>query len=208
MRNALLLLAGLLAATPAWAAPTELKVQDSGSFVYALVYKAGMASAVAHDHIVHAPKLAGSAVYDADNPSGSSINVTINVMDLITDTEELRNKVGLNTELSDGQRDEILGHIRAKYQLYAEKYTTISFKSTSVSGTADKLQVTGDFTLRGVTKSITVPLAISDKGDGVLARGKFRILQSDYGYDPFSALFGALKVTDHVDIVLKVNLQP
>ena len=208
MRPFALLAASLLWASTALAAPQNLEVQSDGSFVYALVYKAGVASAVAHDHVVHAPKLTGEAVYDAESVAGSSINVTADVMGIVTDSDELRKIVGLNTFLSDNQREEILGHIRAKYQLYADEYTTIKFESTSVGGTKDELEVTGNFTLRGVSKQITVPLTITQEGEGLIARGKFQILQSDFGYSPFSALFGALKVKDQVDIFLKVNLQP
>ncbi len=202
------LLSTLMWANTAFAEPKNLTVDPSGSFVYALVYKAGMASAVAHDHVVHATKIEGTAVYDADDITKSNIDVTVDVLGIITDTDDLRKSVGLKTFLSDGQREEVLSHIHAKYQLWAEKYNTITFKSTAITGTKDKVQVTGDFTLRGVTKSIVVPMAITDNGDGTaLAVGQFQLKQSDFGYNPFSALFGALKVKDDVDVVLKIKLK-
>ena len=37
-----------------------------------------------------------------------------------------------------------------------EKYPTMTFKSTAVIGTPGKLQIIGDLTLAGVTKSVTL----------------------------------------------------
>src|SRR2546430_15118707 len=49
----------------------------------------------------------------------------------------------------------------------AKQYPTISFKSTSVKKGegANMLQVTGDLTMHGVTKSVTVPVELTGKGE-------------------------------------------
>jgi polyisoprenoid-binding protein YceI len=50
-------------------------------------------------------------------------------------------------------------HLRAEDFFHAEKYPEITFKSTSVKKTGkDTYAVTGDFTMRGVTKRITLPV--------------------------------------------------
>ena len=82
------------------------------------------------------------------------------------DSDEMRNYVGLPRTLDAGARETILEHIHAEFQLYLEKYSSITFRSTSVSKSGDSWSVTGDFTVRGVTKRITVPMTISPEGDG------------------------------------------
>ena len=50
------------------------------------------------------------------------------------------------------------GHIRSADFFDTEKHPNITFKSTSIKSKGDKkYEVTGDFTLRGVTKKITFP---------------------------------------------------
>jgi polyisoprenoid-binding protein YceI len=189
--------------------PVNLNVVPSRSTIYALAYKAGMASAVAHDHVVQARNPTGTGVWHATDAAQCRVSVSVNVADLFPDAVDLRAKVGLPTPgPSDGQREEILGHILAKYQLYAEQFGTIGFESTSISGTEGDVTVKGNFTLRGVTQPVIVPMHLTRTDEGVHATGKLRILQSQYGYDPYSALFGALAVKDEVDIVLDILLTP
>jgi len=47
----------------------------------------------------------------------------------------------------------------------AKQFPTITFKSTSVEGSGDEYKVTGDLTLHGVTKSITVPIKKTGEAD-------------------------------------------
>jgi hypothetical protein len=193
---------------PAPAAPIALTVSPS-SLVVALVYKQGAAAAVAHDHAVQAPHPTGSGVWSATDASLCKIDMSVKVIELAPDAPDIRERAGLVAAgPSEGQRQEIYDHIIDDYQLWAEKYNTIDFHSTSISGTIGDVKVTGDFTLHGTTKSITVPMKLSQTDDGLRARGKFRILQSDYGIKPFSALFGALSVMDTVDILLDITLVP
>ena len=203
-----LALGALLSLLPASALAEESSyaINPDNSMLYALVYKAGAASAIAHDHVVRAESVEGQLKWDAQDPKSSSVNVTVEVAKLMPDADDMRKKVGLPNTLSSGQRTEILDHILANYQLDAATFSTITFRSTSVAGSGTNYRVTGDFTLRGVTKTLTVPMVVFEK-DGVLkAAGKFRINQSDFGYKPYSALFGALKVKDYVDIVMKFEL--
>jgi polyisoprenoid-binding protein YceI len=83
----------------------------------------------------------GSATIDGVDPSNSSVKITIKV-----DSIDTRNK----------QRDD---HIRTNDFLDIETYPEITFVSTGVSHDGgNDFQVTGDLTVRGVTKSITIPL--------------------------------------------------
>jgi polyisoprenoid-binding protein YceI len=80
----------------------------------------------------------GTVVWDDKNPSNSSVTATMNATTVST---------------NNAQRDT---HLKSPDFFDVEKYPTLTFKSTAVTGTAGKLQIVGDLTLGGVTKSVTL----------------------------------------------------
>ncbi len=76
---------------------------------------------------------------------------------------------GVNVTLKAGsidsrneQRD---AHLRSADFLDSEQFADITFKSTKISGTKDKFTLTGDLTIRSVTKSVT--LDVTYEGTGI-----------------------------------------
>ncbi|MEM7482993.1 MAG: YceI family protein [Acidobacteriota bacterium] len=105
----------------------------------------------------------GTIVYDADEPSNSSVDITVDAASIDTANEN---------------RD---GHLKSEDFFHVEKYPQLSFKSTAVESSGSTLQVTGDFTMHGVTKSITVPvevLGVMGKKAGFSA--EFTVDRKDY----------------------------
>jgi polyisoprenoid-binding protein YceI len=82
----------------------------------------------------------GTVVLDKENPSNSSFTFEIDV-----------NKIDTANE----KRDQ---HLKSPDFFDAKQFPTITFKSTKVEASGDDFKVTGDLTLHGVTKSITVNL--------------------------------------------------
>src|SRR5215510_12127747 len=79
---------------------------------------------------------------DGNDPSKSSVSVTIQAKSIDTRNE---------------QRD---GHLRGNDFLDMENHPEITFVSTSVAQLDETtFQVTGDLTIRGVTKSVTIDFA-------------------------------------------------
>ncbi len=60
-------------------------------------------------------------------------------------------------------------------------YPTSSFKSKSVKKTADGYSVTGDFTIRDVTKEFTFPATVTVEGDKLTAQAEFEMNRQDFG---------------------------
>jgi len=106
-------------------------------------------------------------------------------------------------DTANAQRD---AHLKSDSFFSAKQFPDITFKSTSIKKTGDKTyDVTGDLTLHGVTKSITVPLnligaAKTQAGDRAGFGGTFSIKRSDYGMT-----FMVGPVGD--DVTLWVNLE-
>ena len=85
------------------------------------------------------------------------------------------------------------------------KRQAITFRSTAIAAAADGsgLSVRGDLTLLGTTR----PLAFEvTGGDGGTLTAVAVVKQTDWGMKPYSALFGALKVVDEVEVAIDVHL--
>ncbi len=79
------------------------------------------------------------------------------------------------------------------------KGTAIEFRSNSVQADDLLLHVEGDLSLAGTVRPLALDLSLDD--DGRL-NGSVVVTQSEWGIEPYSTLFGALKVNDEVEIVL------
>jgi polyisoprenoid-binding protein YceI len=108
-----------------------------------------------------------------------------------------------NVDTNNAQRDT---HLKSDSFFSAKQFPDITFKSTGVKKTGDKtFDVTGDLTLHGVTKSITVPLTLigaakTQAGDRAGFGATFSIKRSDYGMT-----FMVGPVGD--DVTLIINLE-
>ena len=80
----------------------------------------------------------GTIISDEEDPKNSSVEVTLKAASLDTRTD---------------QRDQ---HLRSADFLDVEKYPEIKFRSTRIQGDKDSFKMTGDLTIRDVTKPITL----------------------------------------------------
>jgi polyisoprenoid-binding protein YceI len=85
----------------------------------------------------------GTIVIDREQPETSSVEFTIQASSIDTNNDK---------------RDE---HLRSPDFFDVANHPSITFKSTSVKKVGeDAYEVTGEFTMRGVTKSITLPVEV------------------------------------------------
>jgi polyisoprenoid-binding protein YceI len=82
------------------------------------------------------------------------------------------------------------------------KREPISFRSTRVTELADGLSVEGRLTIRGATASVAFDVTVADGRVSAVAPVRHR----DFGMKPYSALFGALKVADEVQVAVDARL--
>ena len=137
----------------------------------------------------------GSAVVDAEDFSKSSAQLTIQVASIDTRSE---------------QRD---GHLRSNDFLDLENFPQITFVSTAVEPTGPaSLEVTGDLTIKDVTRSITIPFdfegaAIDPFGNlRVGFEGSVVINRKDFGITWNAALeTGGVLVSDKITLEFEVS---
>ena len=75
----------------------------------------------------------------------------------------------------------------------------IEFRSSDVTETPGGLSVRGELSLNGKQAPVTFDLAL---GEGGGVHGSAQVTQSAFGMKPYSALFGALKVADAVEVAI------
>jgi polyisoprenoid-binding protein YceI len=152
-----------------------------------------IAAALSHDHVIRADGWTGQVTYNRDTQA-CRVSVTVPVARLNPDDPGLRQQVGLEGTLDDGQREEVKENMLDDDQLFASKYPNISFSASSCALSGGTLSVTGELTIRGKARTVTIPLANFSATDAALTgSGTFTASATDFGFEPFSAGFGALK---------------
>ncbi|MDF1665085.1 MAG: YceI family protein [Planctomycetota bacterium] len=157
------------------------------------VWKAGIASGFAHDHIMSVEDFKGQVVYDEKDPSKSNVFIRVEAKSL---------KV-LDPKVKAADKRKIKKSMDSDEVLNVKKYPKITFKSTKVEvkkAAGNVLKVTGKMSLCGQTKTISFPVKIERKGGKLVASGAFKLRQTEFGMKPYSALLGAIKVKDLVDV--------
>jgi polyisoprenoid-binding protein YceI len=128
---------------------------------------------VKHNNVAYAygrfDKVSGSFNFEEGKPESGSLDITV-------DTASISS--------GNGKRDD---HLKSQDFFSVKEFPTASFKSTGMKKDGENLIATGDFTMHGVTKSITVPIDVVGFGEG---RGgakiagfeaKVTVKRSDYG---------------------------
>ena len=148
MKRPLFAAALALASTVAFAAPLTYKIDANHTDVLASWSHFGFSNPIAHFG-----KVDGSITYDPANVGASKVEVTIPLS-------------GLNSHVGDFD-----DHLRSADFFDAEKFPTITFKSTSVKAAGKgKLKVAGDLTIKGTTKPVVLDVTINKTGVQPLAK--------------------------------------
>jgi polyisoprenoid-binding protein YceI len=79
--------------------------------------------------------------------------------------------------------DRLTGHLKSPDFFDVEKFAESTFKLTSATPAegADQYTMVGDFTLHGVTKTISFPATIKQAGENITLASKFSIDRKDFG---------------------------
>jgi hypothetical protein len=147
------------------------------------VYKSGLFSGLADDHIIDA-RIASGTVSDT---SPLSVAIEVHAGDL---------KVR-DPKLSASKRDEVQTRMVGPEVLDTMKFQSITFESTAIepNGT-DRWNVTGRLTIHGQTRPVTVQ---TTRANGRY-RGTVLVKQRDFGITPISIAAGTVKVKDELKI--------
>ncbi|GAA0931623.1 YceI family protein [Kribbella koreensis] len=140
-------------------------------------------------------EFAGSAHIDGEKPENSTAQVTIQAKSI---------------ETRNSQRDE---HLRSNDFLDMDNHPEITFVSTAVKPAADDhFIVTGDLTIRGVTKSVDVDFEYTGRGVDPFGNvrlgfeGSVTLNRKDFGVSWNAALEGGgVLVSEKVNLEIEVS---
>lgn len=143
-RTTLLFASLLLAVGTAQASTVEYKLDPNHTQVLATWDHGGYSNPVANFGQVD-----GTLVYDADKVSASKVEVTLPLSGLETFVPDLNE------------------HLRSADFFEAAKWPNATFKSTKVEKVGEnKLKVTGNLTIRDVTRPVVLDVTLNKSGEG------------------------------------------
>ncbi|CAN5556751.1 YceI family protein [soil metagenome] len=157
--------------------------------------RTGAAAKAGHDLVMHVTSWEASLEVGED-PAQTRIELT-------ADATSLRVHEGTGGVQALG--DDEVTNIHQTIDDEVLKRQEIAFRSTRAHGADDggRIGVEGDLTIAGETQPIAFDLAVGD--DGSLSATAV-VTQTAWAMKPYSALFGALKVADDVEVVLDGHL--
>ena len=190
------------AAIEASATGAQYKIDSSQSKFIVRAFTGGLLSAIAgHDHTVAIREFSGVTDFTYGTVEPASLSMTIRAGSLtVTDKVSEKDKQTIETTM----RDEVL---------QVSNFPEINFKSTSVSAskTGDaqyQARITGDITLRGVTKPVLITARLEFGNNFLRAQGGFNLKQTSFGIKPVSVAGGTVKVKDELKFTFDIVAHP
>lgn len=194
-RFAMAALAAALAAVLSAPQTRTYHVDNALSRVTIDVGKSGAFSVFAgHVHQVIAKQIAGTIAFDATAPEHSTVRLTI---------ETARLDVVPSGESAD-DLPKIQKTMESDQVLDVARYPAIAFASSAIAvrrhtATGVDATVTGDLTLHGQTRSVSVPVTAQLENNRVTVNGRMTVKQTDYGIKPVTVA-GVVSVKDTLTI--------
>ncbi len=136
----------------------------------------------------------GEIRYDAQHPADSSVQFAVQAASIYTDNE---------------QRD---NHLKSPDFFDAAKFPTLTFASSKVTPKgSNSFDVTGNLTIKGVTKTVTVPatyLGVVKTPQGEVAgfKSSFTINRMDYGVSWNRAVEGGGSMLSD-EVTININIE-
>ena len=185
-------------------------VEPGRSHLEVLVFKDPdtIAAGASHDHVITAQGWTGFITWSQGDNAGCKVQFDVPVSGLSPDQPARRKAHGLSSVLSDGQRKDVKKNMLGSDQLAGSKHPKMSFSAKSCSGAQGTVQVKGALTIRGVTKPVTIPMKVTASDAEFAAKGQLSIKATDFGFQPYTAGFGALKNKNQMKLVIDVHARP
>ncbi|HJN74719.1 MAG TPA: YceI family protein [Myxococcota bacterium] len=191
-------------------AEAEPVTYDLKGTLYVQVYKdpTTIAQALAHDHVVKAVGWSGTATWDPEDSSACAMDISLEVAKLEVDEKSVRERLGYDTFPREGEREDIREEMLGDKALEADEHPNITWKLTGCEFGETRTNVTGDMTIHGTTTSISLPMTVKADSVNFSAKGSTKIKATQFGMEPYSAGFGALKNQDAMILVVSIHGTP
>jgi len=223
-RPLFILLGGLLAVIPGWAASqsgqlsvlttsastpsagVEYRIDPQQSAVNIFAYSRGVLAEFAHNHVMTTGSLSGSVAVDGITQH-LVFELSFPVRQLIIDDPEARSAAGADfpPDITDADRAATRRIMLGRDVMDAQSYPTIMLQSVRTSGPQQPAQLMVRITIKGVTRELPIVADVQFQDAALKVSGEFDILQTDFGIKPFSMVFGALRIEDRLRVKFAVH---
>lgn len=178
-----LVLATLLSLAGPTSALAQRRIDPERSTLDVFVYKSGLFSVLADNHVIRAPIDEGRV----SDEGSLSVELTVKSAGLIV----------MDPKLSADKRADVAERMHGPEVLDTRQHPTIRFVSRRITAEGpDQWRVDGELALHGVSRPVS---GLVTSRDGHY-RGSMTIRQRDFGIKPISIAGGAVKVKDEVRI--------
>lgn len=179
-------------------------VDPQASEIRLLVYRDGPLARFGHNHVivgrVQGEIRAGGAA------AASGFRLEIPLASFAVDPPAARAEEGdeFASQVSEPARRDTRGNMLGRDVLDADKHPLIRIESIALVGPDWGPTVTARVTLRGVARDLRFAAAVFRQEDALTVVASFRIEQSEFGIEPFTALNGGLRVRDPLDVRVRL----
>ncbi|MCH9650569.1 MAG: YceI family protein [Deltaproteobacteria bacterium] len=203
----------------------ELEIDRASSVFAVVTHKAGAAARLAHDHLIVARGYSAELRYHPAHPMEASFVFEAPVTSLEIDSPQAQEtwfprlqELGILDqafgEMSDKNRAKVRSAMLGPSQLDAERFPTLSVQVRELRASADgdraqtSHQANVVFEIHGQEVEAPFPLRISTTETKVVFEAFGTLTLSDFGIKPYSALLGAVRNRDQVDVFLYLEATP
>jgi polyisoprenoid-binding protein YceI len=169
------------------------------------------ATGLGHEHGAVARLVGGNIQLGASSNAGKLV---FDLASFIAETPEARAAVGLSGDVDASTRKKVNENMLGSDVLDVKRFPQATLDVTSATLTSDSrgnkppiYQLEGRFSLHGKTQPLRIQARAEVIEGLVRLRGRFSILQSDYGIKPYTKLGGVVGVADELTIWGEIWLQ-
>lgn len=178
------------------------RIDDQRSDVRILVFKKGLLNVFGHNHVIRAAQFQGEVTGDLVQFGNVRFKLLVPLAGLVVDDAEDRGRSGdaFTSEIDPESKIATRNNMLGPKCLDQENFTSIHIDGSIEKG-IDGINAITEFSIKDRRNQYIIPLEIEQLGGMLQVRGKFSLLQSDFGIVPFSLLGGVLSVRDEIVIL-------
>jgi len=157
-----------------------------------------------HHHVVVARSWSGRLRWGEGTECAGEFKVSVAGLD--ADAPAERKAEDFGAPLAELDRERVNTHMRARDQLFADKFPELRYEVTRCrAGKDDHQVIIGNFSLRGITQEVAFRVK-ANEADGTLHLvGEGSITHSDFGFEPYYALYGQRQNQDRMRLTIDVK---
>ena len=181
------------------AGTTAFQLDANASQIWLYLHADGPMAKVGHTHVITSHGLRGTIwLHPQPERSGCALQLPVDTF-VVDDPKERATAGGEYAEpLDDSARAGTREHMLGDRQLDAARYPLVALQCNHLAAGADAMSVELTVTLRDHVSQLSVPVKWQRSGDTLQADGEFTFTQTSLGLEPYSLLFGSLRVGDQI----------